>query len=92
MTSYERDMGESSRERVLSESADVMPNLLRMDPKHAVGTIVAIDNDSNDLLYAYAAAVEKEYNKAAKAYRIDPELADHWLQKRKAVFDAIESL
>ena len=76
----------------ISESADVITKLLQMDPKQAVAIITSLDSGNNDLLYAYSDAVEREYNKAAKAYRIDPEAAGYWLQKRKDVLDTIESL
>ena len=82
----------SSRERALSESADMISKLLQMDPKQAVAIITSLGSGNNDLLYAYSDAVEREYNKAAKAYRADPEAADYWLQKRKDAFDVIEDL
>ena len=82
----------SSRERALSESADMISKLLQMDPKQAVAIITSLGSGNNDLLYAYSDAVEREYNKAAKAYRADPEAADYWLQKRKDAFDVIDDL
>ena len=74
------------------ESVDMISKLLQMDPKQAVAIITSLGSGNNDLLYAYSDAVEREYNKAAKAYRADPEAADYWLQKRKVAFDAIEDL
>ncbi len=77
----------------ISESADVMSKLLQMDPKQAVAVINSIDSsESNNLLYDYSDAVEREYSKVAGSYRPDKQALSYWKQKRDKLFDVMEEL
>jgi len=77
----------------ISESADVMSKLLQMDPKQAVAVINSIDSsESNNLLYDYSDAVEREYSKVAGSYRPDKQALSYWKQKRDKLVVVMEEL